>query len=61
MVLFANGKQQNSEEYYLLVYLKLTTKSMLKFMLRMRKTKKERSKHCMQVRQQGTLRGSLKT
>lgn len=37
MVQLANGKQQNSEENYLLLHLKLTTKNMLKFMLSMRR------------------------
>lgn len=37
MVQLANGKQQNLAENCLLVYLKLTTKNMLKFMLSMRK------------------------
>lgn len=36
MVQLANGKQQNLAENCLLVYLKLTTKNMLKFMRSMR-------------------------
>lgn len=46
MVQSANGKQYNSEEKYLLVYLKLTAKNMLKFMLNLRKQNLNQSITC---------------